>query len=475
MSINIFQAEAKQKYLKDLLDKGQALQREGKTLEAEALYTGVLNDFPHDLNALFMMASCFQQQGKNGLAIALYTKLQQFLPNTSAIYNNLGGCYHQENFDNEAYQSYKMAERLTNGKDLDVLSNLGGMFVNVGEPEKAEKIFKRLFEISKDHGSSKWNYSLVCLEQDRFAEGFDYYEAGLKTKDRKYKDYKLPEWDGSYCDSIVVCGEQGIGDEIMFSSILEDLATKTKRIVYDCHPRLQEIMEKHVVALGNDYVVHPSRKEMDVEWVKDFGCQYRVNVGSLGKHFRRDIKSFDRKGKPFLLKDEARVNYWKTALNYLGTGHKVGISWFGGAKRTRSDQRSINLPDLMPLLTMPDIVWVNAQYNVGQDLLNSFYNECGIKIHHLIDEDNYFDWTMKNLACDYHISVCNSLVHTMGAYEHEVYCMTPKHVAWRYGLKEDRMVWYKSPFLIRQKNSGDWGEVISNTMEIVRQKHLKAA
>lgn len=466
--MNLIQQQIKQQHLVEMLEKGQAEQKAGNVQLAEAIYCGVLNDNPHDLNAQFLYASCMQQQGKNGLAISMYEKLLQFLPDTPAIYNNMGGCYHQENFDKEAFESYSMALRLTKGKDTDVLSNLGGMFVNTGNPEKGEEYFKKLFEINPNHSQGKWNYSLICLEQERFGEGFDLYDEGFKTNDRKYKDYKLPEWEGQECNSIVVCGEQGIGDEIMFSSLFEDLSKKAKLIVYDCHPRLSEIMENYSAIDSTKLIIHPSRKETDVEWVKEFGCEYRLNIGSLGKFFRRDKKSFDipaRKG--FLKPNSERLIYWKKEIDKLGPGLKVGISWFGGNKRTRTDKRSIPLQSFLPMLDIDGIRWINAQYNMSKETLDGFDNHYGIKINYMASDDDFYDWTMMCLACDFHISVCNSLVHTMGAYGHKIYCLVPYGAAWRYGLKDDRMAWYDSPKLIRQTIENDWSHPLVEMMNIL--------
>lgn len=469
------QKQIKQQHLIEMLEKGLAEQKAGNIQLAEAIYSGVLNDNPHDLNAQFLYASCMQQQGKNGLAISMYQKLIPFLPETPAIYNNMGGCYHQENFDKEAFDAYSMGLRLTKGADADILSNLGGMFVNTGSPEKGEEYFKRLFEVAPDHSQGQWNYSLICLEQERYGEGFDLYEKGFGTKDRKYKDYKLPEWEGQECNSIVVCGEQGIGDEIMFASLLEDLSKKAKLIVYDCHPRLSEIMENHNIK-SRSFIVHPSRKETDIEWVKDFKCEYRINIGSLAKFFRRDKESFNSPVRGGYLKPyPERVMHWHKELQKLGPGLKVGISWFGGNKRTRADKRSIPLQSLIPLLDVDGIQWVNAQYNMSKETLDGFDKQYGIKINHVVSDDDFYDWTMMHLACDFHISVCNSLVHTMGAYGHEIYCLAPCSAAWRYGLKDSRMVWYDSPKLIRQIKDDDWSYPIVEMMNVLKSRTKKRA
>ena len=62
----------------------------------------------------------------------------------------------------------------------------------------------------------------------RWKEGWANYYDTLGVKHREGRDYGVPDWNGEL-GTVVVYGEQGVGDEIMFSTCLYELA-KTRKI-----------------------------------------------------------------------------------------------------------------------------------------------------------------------------------------------------------------------------------------------------
>ena len=448
------------------VQKGQEFQKAGDFVKAEAVYLTVLSQNPSELNSLFSLATLYQQMGKLPIAINLFRRLLMLAPPNPAIYNNLGGCLHQESDNEGALEAYSLANKLSKGQDPDILSNLGGLAVNDNRPEFGLPYLDKAVELKPDHPHANWNRSLVYLELERWAEGFDGYEYGMSTGDRKNKTYgNVPKWNGEDCNTIVVCGEQGIGDEVMFSSCLVDLAKKVKRIVFDCHPRLVEAFAHHEASKLCDFIVTPTRKKAEVEWLDEYKPDYCVNVGSLGKFFRRNKENFP--GQKFLTYPTDALDKWKKILDTIDNKPKIGISWFGGAKKTRSDIRSIPLENLIPITTIDKYTFINLQYNVKEHDLNEVEKQSGVKLHYVTSEDDYFSWLGVLNACDYVISVCTSIVHLAGAYGIPCICMVPSKPAWRYGLKKDKMVWYDSVKLVRQTEDDEWKDVVNITKDIL--------
>lgn len=445
------------------VQKGQDLQRAGDLKGAEAIYLTILSQNYNELNSLFSLATLYQQTNKFSLAINLFKRLLTIAPTNASIYNNLGGCLHQEQLEEEALECYSIANRLNKESDADVLSNLGGIFVNSGSPEEGLPYLDKALKINPEHAHAAWNKSLLLLELERWKEGFDLYESGMATGDRKNKVYEnVPHWDGSKCDTIIVCGEQGIGDEIMFSSILMDLSEKVERIIFDCHPRLSDLFKYHKASRNCDFIVFPTRKKKELNWLKEYKPDFYVNVGSLGKYFRNEAKDFDKGFRePYLYLSTEIKNKWKSILNKISDKPKIGISWFGGAKRTRADIRSIPLEHLIPILNDEKYTFINLQYNIKENDLNEFEKHSGVKIHYVTSEDDCFAWASVANSCDLIISVCTSITHLAGAYGLPCLCMVPSKPAWRYGLKDNKMIWYDSVELVRQKEQDEWGEVIT--------------
>jgi len=55
--------------------------------------------------------------------------------------------------------------------------------------------------------------------------------------------------------------------------------------------------------------------------------------------------------------------------------------------------------------------------------------------------------------------VCTAVIHLSGGLGTPCWIMTPSKPAWRYGLKGERMPWYDSVRMFRQKGN-DWNPVI---------------
>lgn len=454
------------------VSKGHEFQRSKNFEKAEAIYLTVLSQNSSELNALFALAALYQEQGKLPLAINLFKRLMTLCPPNAAIYNNLGGCLHQEQDFQGSKEAYRLANTLSKGKDPDILSNLGGLYVNDAQPSLGLPFIDQALAIKPDHPHANWNKSLLCLELEDWRTGFALYESGIKTGDRKHKTYgNIPLWDGSNCDTIIVCGEQGIGDEIMFSSILIDLAACVKTIIFDCHPRLVEVFQhRHKVASLCNLVVMPTRKQVEVQWLEEYSPDFYVNVGSLGSFFRHENSDFTSTCSGYLSLPHDYSNRWKRVLDSIDKRPKIGLSWFGGAKKTRSDVRSIPLELLIPVINDEKYTWINLQYNVTKDSLSKFESHAGVRIHHVTSEDDYFSWVGLINACDLVISVCTSIVHICGAYNKPCLCMAPKQIAWRYGLSKDKMIWYDSVELIRQQTADNWSPVIQFVKERLPSK-----
>ncbi len=64
--------------------------------------------------------------------------------------------------------------------------------------------------------------------------------------------------------TLICFGEQGIGDEIMFSTMLND-AIEHYEIVFECHPRLEKLHRNSTLARslteqGRQVRIYPTRK-----------------------------------------------------------------------------------------------------------------------------------------------------------------------------------------------------------------------
>jgi len=457
--------------------------------KAEIILLKLLNEDFDNPVLMFALGMVFLAQRKNGLSFNMlkrsmeridgakesYERLGIFPQQATAesrrrfirqqkaeILNGLGVCYRYEEKMDEARDCFDKALVLS-PNDPDIYCNIGTLYINDGQPDSGIYWLEKALAIMPDHSDSRWNMGILQLEKYDFKNGWINYEEGSRARTGLSRIYtypdgrSLPMWEGERGKKILAFGEQGIGDEIMFSSCLPELIAMSESVVLDCHPRLVTLFERSfgVKCFG-------TRKQEWLAWANDYHFDARLPMGSLGKFFRNDIKDFH--GRPFL---KSRVNHEVKNL----PGFKVGISWAGGHADTRAHIRSIDFDLLKPILDK-DISLVSLQYGnpeLVKPYIEGYERKFGKKIHQfdfITDQNSDYDLTAEVVnACDLVISVNTSLVHLCGALGKECWTLTPSRPAWRYGIEGKGMHWYESVTQFRQPKGGSWEVPINEIVQ----------
>lgn len=127
----------------------------------------------------------------------------------------------------------------------------------------------------------------------------------------------LPKWNGRPVKKLLILGEQGIGDEILFASCIPELIVRLGHdaLTFYTYPRLIPVVERSFRIECAPRRTLSEYKEGDAV----------VALGDLMMFYRRDKSHFPR--KPFLKPDPERVKYWKDWLDQFGAVPKIGIAW----------------------------------------------------------------------------------------------------------------------------------------------------
>lgn len=478
------------------------LDRAGDRKGAERIYLELLNSDFNNCVVLAALGMNYATVEKNGLAFQLLTKALEhaddIIPSfkrlgitpkaespaadksfvdikRSEILNAIGTCYKHENKITEARDCFERAQALV-PINPDIQNNIGTLFINEGKPEKALEHMNSALVIQPDHAQAHWNKSLALLEMGDYKQGWVEYDYGFAASvriERNFTTKPLPAWDGTPGKNVVVYGEQGIGDEIMFASMLPDLLRDCKSVVFECHKKLHTLFANSFPSID----IYPTREDEMIMWAAnpDSSPKYpfdaKIAIGSLGKFYRPDLDSFP--GTPFIKPSIKAEADWAVRLNKLGPKPKIGIHWIGGHKRTRVEVRSIHLEQLLPILQQ-DADFISLQYTPCEDEIAAFEKAHGIKIHHYPEANyspNYDDEAGLISNLDLVITVCTSAVHLAGSMGVPCWVLTPSRPAWRYRLDLDYMPWYgKTVTLFRQPpDSTDWEPVIGEVAENLKE------
>jgi len=419
----------------------------------------LLNSAPEEPGIIFQVATLSMQLGFNGEAIQLFNRVNYYTDKYPESWNNLGAAWRNENNSDKAKYCFRQA--ISRREDSDFYNNMATLYINEGKPKEGVSYAEKAIGINNENFQAHWNLSLLLLELEDYKRGFTEYEFGLMTVDRPLRDYSndpnaIPVWEGQKDKTVVVYGEQGIGDEVLFMSCLPDLIKDCKQVIIDCHPRLEGVIKRSFPSC----IVYPTRKKSDITWPPNHKIDYKIAIGSLMRLYRSE-GNFPK--KTYLKPDPERVKEYKLWLKTLGDPPYIGIGWAGGAKKTRQDLRSFKVSQLKSVYEQGG-TFVSMQYTEeAEDKLKRFHKDTGIKIHHFPEVVRAFDYD-ETIAMAAALDLCivpnTSLVHVCGAIGAKCWTLTPVGKAWRYSNGED-MCFYGDWVKQYHKGSDKWDDAIA--------------
>ena len=438
----------------------------------EQRFLTLLNQFPDRPELQFHLGTLYMQRNKRGLGIALIERSTYCGALGAGPFLNIAAAYKQDHNDEKAMHYYELALKEAekhpppgevNTDKAFALHGIGSLYVNAGQPALAKLWCDKALAVDPNDRHAKWNKGLAHLELGEFEQGFRIYdEAGFDNTgnmplERKLKTYGgLPKWDGTPGKTVITYGEQGVGDEIMFVSMLPDLM-KDCKVIIDCDGRIEKMLKRSFDA---EAVYPTSDVSAPFPWIKDHKVDAYVPMGSLGKHYRKKASDFPK--VPYLKADPEKIELWAEHLKTLPEGLNVGISWAGGLRKTRFDKRTIMLGNMAQVLQTKGVNFISLQYHPwAADECARVGEKIGVPIYHWGDAvAEYEDTAGLLMNLDLVITVNTSLHHLSGALGVKQWCLTPVMCAWRYGVSGPSP-WYGNCEMYRQKKDGDWKGVLS--------------
>ena len=492
------------KRLSTLLNTANLLGELKRYTEAKQYYDFALTQAPDDLMTLYGLGHASQQLedfddaldfAEQGLAIdarhikflglksAALRGLEKFdpaidcckkilkqKPDCVETWTNLGVILNDAAKPLLAKKAYLTALGI-NKNAVNALQNLGICYMELGNDQAAMKCYQQSRVVAPDDHRVDLLIALIQLRHGDFTQGWHGYEArfqlGLVHKTVKRPALSNPQWHypESAPKSLFVWAEQGIGDQIMFASCLQDLAITTPKIVLSCQARLLDLLTRSFpeIEVIKDQNVVP-------EHVKQ-GCEKQISIASLPLHTRPNRDSF-RSQKPYLIPCENTVKKWRSRYSKLEHNFTVGISWRGGNGPRRSHRRSIDLDQWSELVKMP-ANFINLQYGDHRTEIEAFIGEGNPPLHDWEDScptEDLDDFAAQIAALDLVISVDNSSVHMAGALGIQTLVILPLNAEWRWLAEEDSAYWYPDTVrFIRQTSLDDWEAPLHTAKQILAE------
>lgn len=472
-----------------------------------------------DAGDCYALALCFRpdyaeahrQAGLLAFTLGDWPKAQEALqkavaldPGNPMILNDLGATLFKQEKLHEAADAFRRVLELA-PQHVDAHSNLGYLLAREFEQfDEGRRHIEEALRLAPTHSGALSNWTMILHQQGRWQEALELCDAliarginaeGMRLNralvlltlgdfERGWPDYEMrkrvrsnymprhlpyPEWTGQSLSgrTVLVHAEQGMGDQIMFASCVSQLAALAGRCILECDPKLLPIFARSFP--GIDCYAQRSLGEGD--WMANGVCpDFQVGIGSLPLHFRRSLESFARHSG-YLHADAAGVRRWRERLEALPGQLKVGISWRGGMKSTRSSLRSASLGQWLPIFNLPGVDYVSLQYTECQAELSALATDHGVSVHHWQEAIDDYDETAALVgALDLVISVQTAVVHLAGALGKPVWAMIPIVPEWRYQHRGETLPWYPSLRMFRQQDSSGWAPVIERIANELEQR-----
>lgn len=303
-----------------------------------------------------------------------------------------------------------------------------------------------------------------------FHQGWKEYEWRLKCSNfsSENRNFPQPYWDGIYLNgkSVLIWAEQGIGDEIMFTSILPTLTQMTGKIVIECNPRLVSLFQRSF-----PQIQFFPRESTPNSKLLDKNIDYQIPMDSLGQWLRTNEDSFKESKQTYLTACANKSAKIKKRYQKLAAGRLlVGISWkSAGINQRRALLKSTILEDWASILLQQDCYFINLQYGDVKEELEQFHLQTDLMIYQDVEIDslgNLDDFAAQISALDLVISTSNTTMHMAGALGKQVWTLLPYIPGWRWMLEREDTPWYPSMRLFRQNELGTW----SRAFDQVRSK-----
>jgi len=450
-------------------NRGNALNNLKRHDEALTSYERVLALNPDYVEAWFNYGITLDWANRHDEALASYERVLALNPDYVEAWSNRGTTLHTLKRYDDALASYERALAL-NPDYVEAWSNRGNTLNALKRYDDALASYERALALKPDHVDTSYNKALDLLFFERFRQGWDLYQWRWQqnTFNSSYIQTNIPPWsENMEVKKLLVWAEQGIGDEIIYTSILANFTSPEIEITLISDERLHPLLARSL----------PHIKLLDRKILKSFieknTFDAHIPIGDLGRLLSIDKNKLQLNARPYLKPNLERQEEYMRYFSDLKPLVICGIAWRSKNEAVGSD-KSLSLLKLAPLFNLKNIKFVNLQYgDVGKEV-EDVQMALGATIHinPNLDPTNDIDGLVSQInMCDMVVTTSNVTAHLAGAVGKKGVVLLPysRGKLWYWHDGQGSSLWYPSLQLIAQNKIDDWSECVDGATRWVKE------
>jgi len=328
-------------------------------------------------------------------------------------------------------------------------NNYGNVIREMGYPDRARPFLEQAIRIDPNHTTAKFNLAVALLLEGNYEQGWPAYESrwNFEHLAGSLPAYSQPRWQGEDLQdrTLLIMGEQGLGDCIQFVRYIEPLQARGARIILQVPDALISLMQ---IDGGTTIGFGQPVPAFDV-W-----CP----MMSLPAVMMTTVATIPR-ALSYISANAAAVAEWNRRLGPR-TRLRVGVSWSGRRDSWINQHKSVPFEQIAEMIQRnPEYQWVNLQVDADQEQ-SEILVESGVSTYPGTIQC-MADTAALIAGLDVVISVDSAVSHLSAAMGRPTWIMLNDYaVDWRWLRDRGDSPWYPTVKLFRQPGQGDWRSVL---------------
>jgi hypothetical protein len=333
-------------------------------------------------------------------------------------------------------------------EDAEAHLRLGRELQDQGRIEEALAWYERALAFRPDFADAHVAKAMNLLLRGHYAEGWQSYEWRwrMETFSSPKRNFPQPQWRGEALRGrrILLHGEQGFGDCLQFLRYVPMVQAAGGVVVLEIQGRLMRMC-----------ALLPGVTELFAYGQPLPAVDCHCPLLSLPLAFGTALESIPAKVPYLSIPSEARERARRIA--WPVDGLRVGLVWAGSANHLKDKVRSLGLAMFEPLLALEGVHFFSLQLGEAanqRSAEDSRISDLGLMTRDMADTAAQIE------QLDLVLSVDTSVAHLAGALGKPLWVLLSDVADWRWLRSREDSPWYPTARLFRQKERGNWGEVL---------------